>query len=136
MRQLVMYDDKSLEVAELKRLQKHKTRTPRALPSLGAEVVALFNKQIAPRQKKFGRLSDAWAHLVPPLLAEHCCLESFNRGTLTVLVDSASHRYELQQLLLAGLQDQLKLAVPAAALRKVNLKPGRWYDARGEAVYR
>ena len=40
--------------------------------------------------------------------------------------------YELKQLLLAGLQAQLFVAAKAAGLRKVTLKPGRWY-AEGEA---
>ena len=47
---------------------------------------------------------------------------------LTVLVDSSSHLYELKQLLLAGLQQQLLLACNAAGLRKITLKPGRWYE--------
>ncbi len=40
-----------------------------------------------------------------------------------------SHLYELKQLLLAGLEQQLLLACKAAGLRKINLRPGRWYDA-------
>ena len=135
MRQMVMYDDAALQAAELRRLQKHKTRTPAESARLGAEVVRLFDKQIRPRQGRFGRLGEAWAALVPAALAEHACVEGFHRGTLTVLVDSASHRYELQQLLLAGLERQLKDAVPSATLRKVSLKPGRWYDGQGEARF-
>ena len=49
-------------------------------------------------------------------------------GTLTVVVDSASHLYELKQLLLAGLQQQLMIACGASGLRKVALRRGRWYD--------
>ena len=44
-------------------------------------------------------------------------------------MDSSSHLYELKQLLLAGLQQQLLLACKPAGLRKVMLKPGRWYDS-------
>ena len=128
MRQLTMFDDPALELAELRRLQRWKARrTPRETPSLGAEVVRLFDKQIRPRQDKFGKLGHAWASLVPPALADHCALEGYSRGTLNVIVDSAPHLYELKQLLLAGLQEQLRLACPSAALRRVNLRPGRWY---------
>ena len=82
---------------------------------------------MAKRQAKLCQIAAVWAVLVPPTLDAHCALESLHRGTLTVIVDSASHLYELKQLLLAGLQDQLTLACKAAGLRKVSLRPGRWY---------
>jgi hypothetical protein len=129
MRQLMMFDDPALKLAEIKRLQRWKARrTPRETPNLGGEVVKLFTKQIRPRQEKFGQIGEAWVALVPAAVAEHCCIESFNRGTLTVKVDSSAHLYELKQLLLAGLQDELTVACPSACLRKVNLRPGRWYQ--------
>ena len=55
-----------------------------------------------------------------------------HRGSLTVLVDTASHLYELKQLLLAGLQQQLLLACKSAGLRKISLKPGRWYEGTNQ----
>jgi len=47
---------------------------------------------------------------------------------LTVLVDSAPHLYELQQLLLAGLELQLLAACKGAGLTKIQLKRGRASD--------
>jgi hypothetical protein len=44
------------------------------------------------------------------------------------MVDSSSHLYELKQLLLAGLEEQLLFACKSAALRKITLRPGRWYE--------
>ena len=44
---------------------------------------------------------------------------------LTVIVDSSAHLYELKQLLLAGLQQQLLLACKSTGLKKITLKPGR-----------
>ncbi|MFI5379455.1 MAG: DciA family protein [Tepidisphaerales bacterium] len=82
-------------------------------------------------QKKFGRLADVWGALVPVLLQEHTALESFNRGTLTVLVDSSAHLYDLKQLLLAGLEKQFLSACKAQGLRKIALKSGRWYEEQG-----
>jgi hypothetical protein len=70
------------------------------------------------------------------MLAEHCALEGYSRGTLTVIVDSSTHLYELKQLLLAGLEEQLKLACKSAGLRKINLKHGHWYDASGDGASR
>ena len=121
-----------LQQAELARTHRAKARAPFAGNPLGPELVGFFKQSVVKRQAKLGQIAAAWAGLVPPTLDAHCALEALNRGTLTVIVDSASHLYELKQLLLAGLQDQLLLACKAAGLRKVTLKPGRWY-ADGDA---
>lgn len=119
--------------AELKRLArvKHVQRAPAA--SLGPEMIEFFQQSVQKRQTKLSRIGEAFGRLVPETLTDHCALESLSRGTLTVLVDSASHLYELKQLLLAGLQQQLLLACKSSGLRKIALKPGRWYDQTGEA---
>lgn len=95
--------------------------------ALGPAMLTFFKQSVEKRQTKFGKIAKVWEQLVPVTLAEHCALESFSRGSLTVLVDSASHLYELKQLLLAGLQQQMLLACNATGLRKITLKPGRWY---------
>jgi Dna[CI] antecedent, DciA len=113
-----------LESAELRRLQKWKGTRPYTPPLLGDQAIDLFNNDIKKRHMKFGKLSEAWAQLVPPMIGDHTYLASFTRGTLTILVDSSSHLYELKQLMLAGLEDQLMLACRAAGLKKVSLKRG------------
>lgn len=119
--------------ATFKRLAKVKsTRRPPA-QKLGPEMLAFFKHSVQPRQAKFGKIGECWSTLVPEALNDHCALDSFHRGTLTVLVDTSSHLYELKQLLLAGLQQQLLLACKSAGLRKVTLKPGRWYEASDNA---
>jgi len=114
------------ELANLQRLSEVKRINRPSGQPLGPEMVSFF-KQAEKRKNKFGKIGDCWAKLIPDTLNDHCALESFHRGTLTVLVDSSSHLYELKQLLLAGLQQQLLLACKAAGLRKIALKPGRWY---------
>ena len=114
------------ELANLQRLSEVKRINRTTGQPLGPEMVSFF-KQAEKRKNKFGKIGDCWAKLIPDTLNDHCALESFHRGTLTVLVDSSSHLYELKQLLLAGLQQQLLLACKAAGLRKIALKPGRWY---------
>jgi hypothetical protein len=114
--------------AELRRLQRVKQSEARPFSALGPDAVAFFKQSVEKRQKKFGRIAESWGTLVPPMLQEHCALESLNRGTLAVLVDSSSHLYDLRQLLLAGLEQQLLIACRSAGLRKITLKPGRWYD--------
>jgi hypothetical protein len=115
--------------AELKRLARVKQTAAPMGALLGPEMVDFFKHSVQKRQTKLTQIAECWARLVPEMLSEHCALESYSRGTLTVIVDSSSHKYELQQLLLAGLQQQLFIACKAAGLRKINLKHGRWYDA-------
>ena len=114
------------ELADLQRISDVKRINRRSGEPLGPEMVSFF-KQAEKRQHKFGKIGECWAALIPDTFNDHCALESFHRGTLTVLVDSSAHLYELKQLLLAGLQQQLLLACKTAGLRKINLKPGRWY---------
>ncbi len=118
--------------SELARLARFKHQTlPSGLP-LGPELIGFFKQSVAKRQTKLVKIAECWQVLVPSTLIDHCALESLTRGSLTVLVDSASHLYELKQLLLAGLQDQLLLACKSTGLKKITLRPGRWYDAQSE----
>ncbi|HEY7115314.1 MAG TPA: DciA family protein [Tepidisphaeraceae bacterium] len=117
---------------ELQRLQKVKQSAPRAADKLGGELVSFFKQVVEKRQGRLGRIADAWQALVEEGLCEHCALESLHRGTLTVVVDSSAHLYQLKQLLLGGVEKRLIAACKSAGLRKVSLKPGRWYE--GEDV--
>jgi hypothetical protein len=114
------------ELADLQRLSEVKRINRPAGQRLGPEMVHFF-KQTEKRHNKFGKIGESWAMLIPESFNDHCALESFTRGTLTVIVDSSAHLYELKQLLLAGLQQQLLLTCKSAGLRKIALKPGRWY---------
>jgi hypothetical protein len=117
--------------AELRRLSRVKQTTRSVQSSMGAEMVAFFKQSVQKRQAKFSKIGECWGAIVPETFCEHTSLESFTKGTLTVLVDSASHLYELKQLLLAGLQQQLLLTCKSTGLRKIQLKRGRWYDGDG-----
>lgn len=127
---MTRYSDDFWE-AELRRLARVKQTPERVFDALGPELITFFKHSVQKRQTKLAKIADAWARLVPELLNDHCALDGLNRGTLTVLVDSASHLYELKQLLLAGLQQQLLLACSGYGLRKIVLKPGRWYEGGG-----
>ena len=120
--------------ADLKRLARVKRSSPAAGSPLGPAMIGFFQQSVQKRQVKLSQVAACWARLVPQTLSDHCALESLSRGTLTVLVDSASHLYELKQLLLAGLQQQLTLACKSAGLKKIALRPGRWYDGTDDAA--
>ena len=119
---------------ELRRLVAAKRATHAVGGKLGTEVVQFFKQSVDKRQRKFGKIAQCWSQLVPENLAEHCALESLHRGQLTVIVDSSSHLYELKQMLLERLENQLKSACHSAGLRKVVLKPGRWYEGKDSSA--
>jgi len=124
------------ELRELERLAGFKRSKDTAAQPLGPELISFFNQSVSKRQTRLAKIAEAWGALVPDALTHHCSLEGYNRGTLSVLVDSSSHLYELRQLLSAGLQNQLLLACKSSGLRKVVLRPGRWYEARDDAPVR
>ena len=110
------------------RLTRSKQTTNAPAAPLGPEMIDFFQRSVQKRQTKLVLIAECWSRLVPQTLSEHCALEGLSRGTLCVMVDSASHLYELKQLLLAGLQQQLLMACKTAGLRKITLRPGRWYE--------
>src|SRR3954463_12430938 len=121
------YDARAQD-AELRRLARVKQHSRPDANLLGPAMVGFFKNSVQKRHTKLGAIAECWAGLVPELLNEHCALESYGRGTLVVIVDSSSHLYQLKTLLLAGLQQQLLMACASQGLRKINLKPGRWYE--------
>ena len=123
--------DPRLQEAELKRLSRVKALAPKRPEMLGVQMIAFFKNSVQKRHTKMNKIAECWTTLVPEFLNDHCALESLTRGTLTVLVDTSSHLYELKQLLLAGIQQQLLLACKSTGLRKIALKPGRWYEGSG-----
>ncbi len=118
--------------AELQRLSRVKTLPPKTTAAMGEELIHFFKQSVEKRQGKFAKIADVWSRLIPPMMLEHCALESFSRGTLAVLVDSSPHLYEMKQLLLSGLEKQFLIACKSAGLKKINLKPGRWYQGDGK----
>ncbi len=118
------------EVAEIERLWSFKRADHRDADHLGNDLVGFFKTSVQKRQDKLATIAAAWETLIPEFLNAHCALEGFSRGTLTVIVDSSPHLYELRQLLLSGIEAQLRLACKSTGLRKVSLKPGRWYEQR------
>lgn len=114
----------------LQRLQKVKQSGAAETPKIGPEMVGFF-KSLEKRQQRFGKIGECWMAMVPEALADHTCLDSLVRGTLTVLVDTSAHMFELKQLMLSGLEKKLVAACKGSGLRKVVLKPGTWEQDAG-----
>jgi hypothetical protein len=123
----------SQSVDELRRMHRFKSQTKPIAVELGKEMLDFFKQSVAKRQTKLEKIAAYWGQLVPELLSEHCALEGYTRGTLTVMVDSSSHLYQLKTLLLAGLEQQLLIACKTTGLRKISLRSGRWYEGESSS---
>lgn len=110
----------------LQRLAQVKKSSEHSPQWLGETMISYYKQTVQKRQTKLSQVAEVWGRLVPDLLSDHCSLYSLSRGTLTVLVNSSSHLYQLRQLLLAGIEKQLMFAAKSAGLRKIVLKPGQW----------
>ena len=99
-------------------------------------LTSLMKYTLAKRVRQLSRLSEVWDDVVPREIAEHTALESFNRGVLSVLVDSASHRFQLQTLLDGGLTGEIRARF-SGALNKIKLVMGQFYaiDLTGSQRY-
>lgn len=115
------------EEAQFVRMAKAKARAPKPAEKLGDSLVGFYKASVE-RTRKFAGIGQAWETLVPPEMLEHCCLQSYRGGVLTVLVDSSPHLYRLKQLLLAGLDKQMREICRKEGLKKITIRPGRWYD--------
>lgn len=92
---------------------------------LSHPLALLMKYDLSRRVRDIGRLAKVWDEVVPPEINEHTALESFNRGVLTVLVDSASHRFQLNAILEGGLRREIQQQFPGT-LNKIRLQPGNF----------
>lgn len=67
------------------------------------------------------RVFEAWSRVAGPL-ARHAEPVRFVRGTLTVEVDSATHRHELENFTGEGLRKQTNRSLGSMLVRKVVFK--------------
>ena len=103
---------------------------------LGQGVAVLMKYTLAKRVRQLSQLAEVWDEVVPESIRDHTALEGFQRGTLTVLVDSAPHRFQLKTLLAGGLMKHLQSRF-SGALDKVRLVPGQFssVDLAGDRRY-
>lgn len=104
--------------AALDKLREHRTRTP-ATTNV-ADAVAIFQRDLARRFKSLGGIASAWNQTIPTKLADRAELISLTRGVLTVRVQDAPARFELDRFLRAGGERELQKRSPVT-LKKVKL---------------
>jgi Dna[CI] antecedent, DciA len=83
-------------------------------------VFAGMQQDLARSFRRSGGFGKLWVELVPEGLAATSMIQSYNRGVLTVVVRDAGSKYELDRLLRAGLEQQLRERAPAT-LKRVKL---------------
>ena len=124
-----------MDDAQLHTIWQQRQRDDIAIP-LAQPLATLMKYTLGKRVRQLSQLAEVWDEVIPESIADHTALESFRRGVLTVVVDSAPHRFQLQTLLQGGLTDVLRERF-SGALRKVRLVPGQFaaVDVSGRARY-
>ncbi|MCP4377150.1 MAG: DUF721 domain-containing protein [bacterium] len=112
-------DDSQLRTLWLQRQPHDRTS------HLSQPVAVLMKHTLGKKVRQLGKLAVAWDEVLPGTIREHTALDSFQRGVLTVLVDSSSHRYQLQTLLNAGLMKEIRHRF-SGPLDKIRLIPGQF----------
>ncbi len=113
-----------MEETQLRTIWQQRQFNDRAAP-LSRPLGMFMKYKLAKKVRQLSKLSDVWDALIPEEINDHTALESFNRGVLTVTVDSSPHRYNLQMLLSGGLMRELQARFDGA-VNKVRLIPGQF----------
>ncbi len=124
-----------MDDAQLRTVWQQRQFSNRIAP-LSQPLAMLMKHTLAKRVRRLSKLSEVWDEVVPRELSDHTALENFNRGVLTVIVDSAPHRFQLQTLLTGGLMREIQARF-SGALNKIRLVPGQFYavDLAGNERY-
>jgi len=111
-----------MDESQLRHAWQNRQRRDR-ISCLSETLAGLMKHRLARRVRQIGRVSSVWDECIPEYLREHTALVSFARGTLTVAVDSAAHRYQLKQLFQSGLEEAIRERLPTT-LNRIRLVPG------------
>lgn len=119
-----------MDDAQLQTVWQQRRAKTYATP-LAVTLGTFMKHNLGKRVKKLSELAILWDDVIPDKLRRHTALESFRGGVLTVTVDSASHRFELQTLLRGGILQTLQQRF-GGALNRIRLTPGQFYSVDHE----
>lgn len=124
-----------MEDATLRTIWQQRQFDDRIAP-LGQPLAVMMKHVLAKRVRQLGKLAAIWDSVIPDDIRDHTALESFNRGVLTVMVDSASHRYKLRMLLNGGLMKIIRDRF-SGPLNSIRTNLGQFYsvDVTGSPRY-
>ncbi len=111
-------------------------QAPDSMAHLSMPMSMLVRRKLAKRVRQLGTLAAVWDELIPRGIRDHTALEAMHSGVLTVVVDSSSHRFQLQTMLAAGLMREIQARLPVG-LDRIKLVPGQFYsvDVSGSPRY-
>lgn len=90
---------------------------------LGDVVERVVEREVLPRQVRFGRLVEVWSGLLPRELRRHCRIADISGGQVKVLADSPSYVYELQ-LCSAELLEEVQRQCPRFGIKTIKFAVG------------
>lgn len=105
------------------KLRLEALRKGRVRPERDGSLGAMFRERAAELEKlekRLGGIARAWQSVCPPELVGRTSVRSLARGVLTIGVEDASTRFELDRLLRAGAERTFVRACPTT-VRKVKL---------------
>ncbi len=107
-------------------LTNKRSKETRDTAKLGEVLLPWFEKMVEKPAEKLDGVLELWLSLAPANLKERARLLTFQRGTLTIAVDSSTLRAELDARLREGLLRQLQTASRGAIFRvKTSVQPLR-----------
>lgn len=98
-------------------LTNKKSRETREVARLGDVLLPWYEKTVAKPAEKLSGIAELWQEHVPAAIAEKSRLIGFLKGTLTVALDSATVRAELEGQLRGGLLRKLQVESRGAVYR-------------------
>jgi len=104
---------------EMDRLREGRPKRRDRAAKLGEFLGKEFERTCSKPYRRLGKLAEIWQDIVPNDLLGHTALISFQRGILTVAVDSSSNLYKLDRLLAERLLAELRDRFKSTALRRV-----------------
>jgi hypothetical protein len=98
-------------------LTNKKRRETRDAAKLGDVLIPWFERAVAKPAAKLEGVAELWQEHVPANILRRCRLVGFNKGTLSVALDSATVRSELDAKLRGGLLRTLQRESKGALFR-------------------
>jgi hypothetical protein len=104
--------------------QFRRQKQPALLANALANIMGANHAGIVRRYETANRITEVWAQLLPPELAQHCRVVDLSGGLLTVEADSPSYLYELR-ISSHQLVEYLRRDCPAAKVRAIKVTLAR-----------
>ena len=109
-------------LARLRRLAPYRRRQDRECSI--TNLVESTQKSARRTQSRSGAFTEIWERLVPAEISNACRLGEFRGGVITILVESSSAKYQLDNLLRSSLEVELRRDYPGPLTRvKTRLAP-------------